>query len=143
MSDLPSNRQANRSSKRLPHKSYLFFPADDFVSYSGIRPPSTNSAGFCTHHLSQWKIYPWINKQNHLICLILLKLLSSLLSFRTTPCIQHRSYSYPLSLLPLLPIHSSLWLDFHFSHLVRLHWSKLPRTFMLANMSRGYFYVKT
>ena len=78
MSDLPLNRQANRSSKRLPHKSYPFFsPAEDFVSYSDIRPLSTNSAGFCTHHLSQWKICPWMNKQNHLICLILLKLLAS------------------------------------------------------------------
>lgn len=89
---LKINRQANRSSKRLPHNSYpFFFSADAFVSYSGKRPPSTNSAGFCTHHLSQWKIYPWRNKQNHLICLIFLKLLSYLLSFRTTLCTQHQS----------------------------------------------------
>lgn len=58
MSDFPKNKQANRSSKCLPRNSYPFFSQRMTVSYSVKRPPSTNSAGFCTHPLAQWKISP-------------------------------------------------------------------------------------
>ena len=125
------NRQANRSSKCLPRNSYPFFSQRMTLSHTLLKglPLLILLASAPIHPLAQWKISPQINKKTHLICLILLKLRPSLLPFRTTLYTQHGSYLYPLSLFPLLAIHSSLWPGFHFSHSLRLHWPKLPVTF--------------
>lgn len=60
MSGLPSNTQVSGEKQRMSSTSLLtiFLSTDGFVSYSVKSPPSAKSPGFCTHHLSQWKLSP-------------------------------------------------------------------------------------